>query len=253
MAPTFLAALPHPRTVRIACLFSGGKDSTYATHVALQRGWDLASLVTIRPEDPQSMLFHVPNLDMTALQAEAMGVPLLEEPATSGEQGELEALRRVFDRLDADAVVVGAIASDYQHSRVNRIAHERGLRIFAPLWRHDPRHLVSEYLRARLAVVFSSVSAEGLDATWLGRFWDERVVADLLRLQGTKGIHPCGEGGEFETLVLDAPFFRERIIVDEAESAWHGGAGSWRVRSAHLEPKASLPQAGPARDGAGQI
>lgn len=227
----------YPRPVRVACLFSGGKDSTYAAFVALQRGWDLASLVTFRPADPESMLFHVPNLDLTALQAEAMGVPLVEERATAGERGELEALRRVFDRLDVDGVVVGAIASDYQHSRVNRVAHERGLRVFAPLWRHDPRHLVREYLRARMAVVFSSVSAEGLDESWLGRSWDDRAVADLLRLNETNGIHPCGEGGEFETLVLDAPFFRDRIVVDEANPVWRGGAGSWHVQSAHLEAK----------------
>lgn len=225
--------------MRVACLFSGGKDSSYAAYVAIQRGWDLGSLITIRPEDPESMLFHVPNLNLTSLQARAMGLPLVEEHAAAGESGELDALRRVFDRLDVDGVVVGAIESDYQHSRVNRIANERGLRVFAPLWRHDPRHLVREYLRARMSIAFSSVSAEGLDASWLGRSWDDGVVADLLRLQETKGIHPCGEGGEFETLVLDAPFFRDRIIVDEVVPTWRGGAGSWNVRSAHLEPKLS--------------
>ncbi len=226
--------------MRVACLFSGGKDSTYAAYVAMQRGWDVASLVTIKPDDPESMLFHVPNLDMTALQAEAMGLPLVEQRAEYGEEGELDALKQAFDRLDVDGVVVGAIESDYQHSRVNRIAHERGLRVFAPLWRRDPRRLIDEYLRAGLLVVFSSVSAEGLDASWLGRSWDTVVITDLLRLHATKRIHPCGEGGEFETLVLDAPFFRNRIVVDVAERVWSGGAGVWRVRSAHPTTKPSI-------------
>jgi predicted ATP pyrophosphatase (TIGR00289 family) len=168
-----------------------------------------------------------------------MGIPLLEEPAEPGEEGELEGLRRAFERAGADGIVVGATASDYQHSRVNRVAHDLGLRVFAPLWRQDPGQLVRDYLRAGLSIVFSSTSAEGLDASWLGRPWDEGTVDELLRLRETKGVNPCGEGGEFETLVLDAPFFRMRLVVDRAEPIWSGTAGLWRVERAHLEPKAS--------------
>ena len=227
----------------MACLFSGGKDSTYAAYVAMQRGWEIASLVTFWPADTESMMFHVPNLAMTELQAEAMALPLVEEPAGAGETAELEALGRAFRRLDADGIVVGAIASDYQHSRVNRAAPDAGLGVFAPLWRHDPAALVRDYLRAGLRIVFSSVSAEGLDRTWLGRPWDDAAVADLLRLSEARGLHPCGEGGEFETLVLDAPFFEKRIVVDRSEASWEGTAGSWRVVEAHLEKKGSSRRA----------
>lgn len=226
-----------PAKVRVACLFSGGKDSTYAAYVAVQRGWEIGPLITIRPADAESMMFHVPNLHLTALQAKAMDLPLVEETAAPGEEGELAALRRAFERAQAEGVVVGAIASDYQHSRVNRVAEDLGLRVFAPLWRHDPRRLVRDYLHAGLSIVFSSVSAEGLDATWLGRSWDEATVDDLLGLHETRGVHPCGEGGEFETFVLDAPFFKKRIVVDRAEAVWSGGAGVWRVDEAHLERK----------------
>ncbi len=229
--------------MRVACLFSGGKDSTYAAYVTIQRGWEIAALLTIRPADRASMMFHVPNLALTALQAEAMGLPRIEEDAVPGEPGELDALRRAFRQTEADGIVVGAIASDYQYSRVNRVAEELGLRTFAPLWRQDPRRLVREYLEAGMEIVFSSVSAEGLDRTWLGRRWDPETVAALLRLSDARGVHPCGEGGEFETLVLDAPFFRRRIVVDAAEPSWDGSAGAWRVTQAHLEAKdaAKLP------------
>ncbi len=223
--------------MRVACLFSGGKDSTYAAHVSVQRGWEIASLLTIRPADPESMMFHTPNLAVTALQAEALGIPLIEETAKSGEEGELDALRRIFSRTDADGIVVGAIASDYQHSRVNRIAAETGLRVFAPLWRQDPERLVHDYLAAGLRIVFSSVSADGFDATWLGRPWDEATVRDLLALHRARGVHPCGEGGEFETLVLDAPFFQKAIEVLEAAPVWKGSAGVWRVERAQLVDK----------------
>ena len=218
-------------------MFSGGKDSTYAAYSAVQRGWDLTHLLSVFPDDRDSMLFHVPNLHLTAMLAEAMGRPLVTETAKSGEEGELDALRRLFQRIEVDGVVVGAIASDYQHDRVNRVADESGLRVFAPLWRHDPRRLLRDYLAADFQILFSSVSAEGLDASWLGRRWDEGVVEDLLRLQRVHGIHPCGEGGEFETLVLDCPLFRQRLDIVQAEAQWDGTAGIWRVLEARLVPK----------------
>src|SRR6266487_4550228 len=190
----------------------------------MQRGWDVTHLISIVPEDRDSMLFHTPNLHLTPLQAEAMRIPLIRETAAMGEDGELDALRRIFGRVDVDGVIVGAIASDYQHARVNRIADEVGLRVFAPLWRRDPTRLVYDYLEAGLDIAFSSVSAEGLDASWLGRRWDDRVLQDLLRLQQTRGVHPCGEGGEFETLVLDAPPFEQSIEVVRATPDWRGTA-----------------------------
>src|SRR5437879_11787812 len=85
--------------MRVASLFSGGKDSTYATYIAMQRGWDVTHLLSIVPEDRDSMLFHTPHLQLTPLQAEAMRIPLIRETATMGEAGELDAvaphLRRV--------------------------------------------------------------------------------------------------------------------------------------------------------------
>jgi diphthine-ammonia ligase len=223
--------------MRVAALFSGGKDSTFAAYAAIQRGWELTHLLSIIPEDRESMLFHVPNLHVTPLLAEAMQRPLITEEAKAGEDGELDALRRIFRRISVDGVVVGAIASDYQHERVNRIAHESGLRVFAPLWRHDPKHLVRDYVAAGFEIVFSSVSAEGLDASWLGRRWDDDTIQDLLRLHASHGVHPCGEGGEFETLVLDGPMFHQSLEVLRAEPRWTGRSGVWQVVDAGLVPK----------------
>src|SRR2546430_17571990 len=104
----------------------------------MQRGWDVAHLLSIVPEDRDSMLFHTPNLHLTPLQAEAMRIPLIRETAATGEDGELDALRRIFRRIDGDGVLVGAIASAYQHARANRIADEARLRGLPPLWRRDP-------------------------------------------------------------------------------------------------------------------
>lgn len=226
--------------MRVAALFSGGKDSAYAAYVAMQRGWDVSHLVSILPADPASMLYHVPNLHLTPLLAEAMGIPLVQETAGPGEHAELDALRRAVSRTGAEGVVVGAIASDYQHSRVNRVGHDLGVRVFAPLWRRDPEHLLRDYLLAGMDVRFSAVSAEGLDAGWLGRPLDAAAVRDLLRLRDRVGLHPCGEGGEYETLVLWAPSHRRRVEVLRATPTWQGTSGAWHVDEARLGPEGTL-------------
>ena len=226
--------------VRLAALYSGGKDSTYAVHVAQQRGWEVSHLVSILPADPGSMLYHVPNLHVVPLLAEAMGIPLVQERAGEGEDAELGALRRALASTDADGVVVGAIASDYQHSRVNAVAHELGLRVFAPLWRLDQSMLLRDYLDAGIEAIFTSVSAEGLGPEWLGRRLDAAAADEILELHARVGLSPCGEGGEFETLVTFAPMFRQRLDIVSAEPVWEGPSGTLVVREARLIP------AGPA-------
>ena len=222
--------------MRVAALYSGGKDSTYAAYIAQQRGWEVTALVSILPEDPASMLYHVPDLHVVPLLAEAMGIPLVREPAGAGEAAELDGLRRALSNVEADGVVVGAIASDYQHSRVNGIAHELGLRAFAPLWRLEQRHLLMEYLDAGIEAIFTAVSAEGLGKEWLGRRLDRTAAEGLLELERRVGLSPCGEGGEFETLVTYAPGFSRRLDVIRAEATWDGSSGSYQIREARLVP-----------------
>ncbi len=220
--------------MRVTALFSGGKDSTYAAYVAMQRGWDVTSLITVLPADPESMMFHVPNLHLTPMLAEAMGIPLIQERAARGEEEELHALARAIRRSGAEGVVVGAIASDYQHSRVNRVAHELGARVFAPLWRRDPASLLHDYLDAGIEAIVTSVSAEGLGPAWLGRRLDSGAVQDLLDLHRRVGLHPCGEGGEFETLVVFGPGFARKLEIEEAEPRWAGSSGALDIREARL-------------------
>src|SRR6267143_72839 len=119
-----------PTAVRVAGLFSGGKDSTYAAYAAVQRGWELTHLLSIFPEDRDSMLFHVPNVHMTALLAEAMQRPLISELARAGEEGELDALRRIVRRVDVDGILVGA--------KPRRASMWRGRRIRDPRPRWTP-------------------------------------------------------------------------------------------------------------------
>jgi ABC transporter with metal-binding/Fe-S-binding domain ATP-binding protein len=204
--------------VKLAALFSGGKDSTYAACLMAQQGHEIGPLVTVLPSDQDSWMFHTPNLHLLPRLAGAMGVPLVSVESLSGEEAELEALRSVLEGLEVDGVIAGAIASDYQWDRINGVCQELGLRLFSPLWRKEQSMLMEDMISSGLRAIVVRVSAEGLDASWLGRELDRTALGELRVLAASKGINVSGEGGEYETLVLDSPLNARPLVVKNAEA-----------------------------------
>jgi diphthine-ammonia ligase len=231
--------------VTVTALVSGGKDSIYAAYLADTQGWPVDELLTVRPTDPESKFFHTPNLDMVALQAEAWGKRhrAVEVPADD-RSAELDALERALSGARGP-VVVGAIASSYQWAHVIRIGDRVGRRVFAPLWRVDPARVVREEIAAGLDIRFVHLSAESLPASWLGSRLDPGRLAELEELNhGRARVHVAGEGGEYETLVVDAPFFRSRVEIDRAVRREERSTARLDVSSAHLKRHQSLGPSG---------
>lgn len=224
-------------------LVSGGKDSIYSAYLAETQGWTVDELLTLAPSDPESMMFHTPNLDLVALQAQAWGkrhrrVAIPER----GERAEEEALGAALADPDKGLIVAGAIASSYQYGRLLRLADRLGRRVFAPLWGKDGARVLREECSANLDIRFVHLAAEGLPAGWIGRRLDGPILEALTAQAGSvRGVHPAGEGGEFETLVVDAPFFAQRIALDAVEVTESAGVVRLTVRKAHLEAKAVPP------------
>lgn len=223
--------------MRLAALFSGGKDSTFATYLMEQQGHSVDTLVNIRPSDPHSWVFHTPNLDVLPLMAEAMGKELVVAGSVGTEEDDLRALRDVLSRLDVDGVITGAIASDYQWDRINHVCDGLGLRTFSPLWRKDQGLLMDELVDAGIRAILVSVSAEGLDRTWLGREIDARSLVELRAIARRRGMNLAGEGGEYETLTIDSPLHHQAMRIVEQEVATTRDGGSLKVTKAVLEEK----------------
>ena len=223
--------------MRLASLFSGGKDSTYATHLAAGGGDEVEYLVTMRSRREDSWMFHTVNIDLAPMVAEAFGIENINAETSGEKEKELEDLRSVLDGLDVEGLVTGAIASTYQRRRVDRICEELGLIHVAPLWGRDGFELLQEMLSEGLVIVVTAVAAHGLDETWLGRVLDEEAAEELRNLNERFGVNVCGEGGEMETLVLDAPWFSKRLSIERAQPVWDGVRGSYLVEEARLLPK----------------
>ena len=222
----------------VTALVSGGKDSVYSAYLAETQGWPVDELLTLEPEDPESLMFHTPNLAIVPLQAEAWG--RTHRRATirgTGEAAEVDALERALSGRQG-TVVAGAIASSYQWSRLHRTCFKLGLRLFTPLWGKAAEAVVAEEISAGLDIRLVHLAAEPLTPELLGRRLDRALLAEIARrARDVRPVNVAGEGGEFETLVVDAPFWRARVILDEVENRIEGGVSRCIARRAHLEPK----------------
>lgn len=227
--------------MRVAALVSGGKDSVLALHVAQCHGWDVTHVVTVRSRAADSWMFHVPNTDLAPLLAEAVGAPLVTVWTQGEKEREVADLERALGELPLDGFVSGALASEYQRTRLEGLGHRLGLKSFTPLWHKDPREVLRTVSGPGWDVRFAAVAAEGLDERWLGRRMDAAAIEDLERLNRKYGVHVAGEGGEYESLVLDAPCFRRRIEVVRARPDWRRDGGAWVVEEARLAPKTAPP------------
>jgi len=223
--------------MRVAVLFSGGKDGTYAAHLAEESGHEVVSLVSIEPARSDSWMFHSVNIHLAVLVAEAMGKRHVSA-ATSGEkEREIDDLAIVLRGLSIEGVVSGAVASAYQGSRVDAVCGRLGLVHITPLWGRRQGDVLADEVAAGMKVIVTAVAAMGLDDSWLGRALDRDAIDELIVLGERYGLNVCGEGGEYESLVLDAPWFRSRLEVVEASAEWDGSSGVYRVEKARLAPK----------------
>jgi ABC transporter with metal-binding/Fe-S-binding domain ATP-binding protein len=223
--------------MKVVALCSGGKDSTFALWLAMNQGHEIERLVAMIPKREDSWMFHATNIRIVDLFAECVGLPPLKAETSGVKEEELDDLERVLRGLDIEGVVSGAIASKYQKDRIDRICEKLGLVSIAPLWGREPIELLSEMLNARFDIIITSVAAQGFDESWLGRKIDEGALCDLAELNRRYGVNPSGEGGEYESLVLDAPFFKKRIEVTEAERVWRGTNGHLLIKQAKLVEK----------------
>lgn len=231
--------------MRCAALLSGGKDSVAAVEVAQASGFGVVGAIVLRPAQDDAWMFHTPNLGVAAGVARCLGLDVLEHPARPDPEDEVRdleaALRAAKARWSLDAVVSGAVASEYQRVRIEAAGHAAGLRTFTPLWHKDP----NAYLRPMLAaydVRLARCAADGVPNAWAGERLDAARLDAMLRHPSRP--HPAGEGGEYETLVLDAPHFVERLVVERAHVEATASRATWVVDAWRTEAKPSVRPSG---------
>ena len=227
------------------------------------QGWKVEGLITIHITNDDSMMFQIPNTSIAGLQAHSMGVPWLpilsdgkqEEEISDLENG-INGLTNVYDaferivfdtkvidfpdnlllqlaNLEIDALVVGALRSDYQKTRIERMCEQLGIISYCPLWHHEPKGHMQSLVEHGFDVRIVSVSTDGLGEEWLGKKITRKSLEDLTRISTKYRFNLDGEGGEFETIVVDAPHMSQSIEVS-GHSNWKGNRGTWILESARI-------------------
>ena len=226
--------------MKLGVLFSGGKDSVFATFKAGKKH-EIACLIALISENKESYMFHTPNIDLTKLQAEALEIPLIEQKTSGIKEEELEDLRMAIAKAkkgyNIEGIVTGAIESIYQETREQKICDELDFWGFNPLWQADQLDHLNELVKSGFKIIITGVFAEPFTKKWLGREIDEKSVNELAKLHHSHKINPAGEGGEFESLVLDGPNFKKRIEIKESETFCKNFNGLFKIKKAEMVEK----------------
>ncbi len=227
--------------MNVAVLFSGGKDSCFALWHVLHQGWNVASLVSVHPENPNSYMFHYPNVKWTRFQAEALELPLIICETKGEKEDELidleECLSDLKELIKIEGVVSGAVASEYQKTRIDRICQNLDLASFSPLWRKNPELVIRQEVDLGFEIVVSTCMARGFTVDWLGRRIDSHTLDELKKISAKYGFHMAFEGGEAETFVSDGPIFRKKIVIKNSEKIWNDETGYLRINNVELKGK----------------
>ena len=202
--------------MRWAALTSGGKDSILACQKAIDSGKDVRYLVTVRPENRDSFMFHSANLDAVPVIAQVSGKKYVEITTHGRKEEELLDLEAGLSALDVEGIIAGAVASAYQAERVKAISDRLGIELFTPLWHMDTGMLLAEVSK-RLDAMIVVTAAEGLDASFLGAHFNDHLITRLKKVAARHRINIAGEGGEYESLTLNAPFYSRPITYTTTE------------------------------------
>ena len=229
--------------MKLAALFSGGKDSTYAIYLAKKLGHSVDVLLTLHPNSSKSHLLHYPNIKFTSLQSESMKIPQLIEKTTSDDsQNESKKLNSLVslakEKYSIEGIVHGGILSKYQKDNFSIVCEQNQLEVISPLWNKNSESYMKELLDEKFEYIISTVSSDGLNDSWLGKIVDENGLDDLKKLHKKFGFNLNFEGGEAETFVLNCPLFEKPLLIQDSTTEWDGYRGRFEILEAKLKDNA---------------
>ncbi len=206
---------------KVFASWSGGKDCCLACYRAVASDLEVRYLANMVSEDGSRSRSHGVLAKVLVAQAEAMGIPLVQQP-TDDDSYETQ-FKRMLHRFKQEGISGGVFGDiDFNEHRqwVDRVCHESGMTSHLPLWLNDQAELVREFIKLGFEAVVVTTKADLLGEEWLGRRIDPDFLDELAKIEG---MTPCGEAGEFHSLVVDGPLFKKRLKILEANRVLREG------------------------------
>jgi len=226
--------------MKLAVLFSGGKDSTFAIYRAQKQGHEIVCLLSIFPKSEESHLLHHPNMKWTSLQSQSMNIPQLTMNSSSdNSDDELITLGDLLctakEQFNIQGLIHGGIKSKFQKEKFEAVCSKFNVISMAPLWNSEPLQYMNDLLDSNFEFIMTTVSSEGLNDSWLGKFISKSDVNVLKNLSEKYGFNLNFEGGEAETFVIDCPLFSNSIKIKKYKKTWDGYRGRFEIVDAELD------------------
>ena len=200
--------------------WSGGKDSCFACYSAICRGYDISYLVNFISKEYKRVSFHGTEDKLIQLQAEALGLPLLQKETTGNgyEQEFKEAVQSLIPK-GIKGMIFGDIYLQEHKDWVERVCGELGIEAVEPLWEEEPERILLDFIDAGFEAIIVSAKADLFGKEWIG----QKVDKDFFKYVKENSIDICGENGEYHTLVVDGPMFKKKIRITEKKSITREG------------------------------
>ncbi|MFO7677514.1 MAG: diphthine--ammonia ligase [Thermoplasmatota archaeon] len=217
--------------MKTGVLFSGGKDSMYASFLAKENGHTLSALLTMDSQNLESYMFHTPSITQVKKQAEVMNTPLIIKETKGEKEIELKDLIQLIQQAkqqyNIQAIVTGTVESIYQSTRIQTICDNLDLECFNPLWQKNQIELLHDLIKNNFKILITGVFAYPLTKEWVGKIINESLIKEVINLNEKYCINPAGEGGEFESFVLNCPLFSRPLTIKEKKIT--GNKNSWTM------------------------
>lgn len=204
---------PEAKAVRVAVLWSGGKESTLACYRLIREGHHIGVLVTFILDDwPYAC--HPPSI--MSLQSEALGIAHVTLKVTEPyKENYRYSIRSLIGTEGIKGIVTGDIWIEDHRRWMEGVCEGLGIDLVMPLWNENTNDILDAVVSSGFRPVFTCVREPWFDAEWLGQELDRQRIEALKNLHDRSGIDVCGENGEYHTMVLDGPIFKHSIKIEE--------------------------------------
>jgi len=200
--------------------WSGGKDSCLACYKAICEGYNVSHLLNFISEEYKRVSFHGTEAKLIQLQAEAIGIPLLQKETTwNGYEQEFKDAVKSLIPDGVTGMVFGDIYLQEHKDWVERVCRELGIEAIEPLWGQDPERGLIDFIDAGFEATIVSAKSDLFDDKWMGRKIDREFLSHLK----DNNIDLCGENGEYHTFVTDGPMFKKKIKITKSQPIMRDG------------------------------